>query len=116
MSRPESIYHEIFADQVEKLCKRGMVDTDLADFFNISVRTLNRWKHKYPEFWQSMRRGKLIADSKVAAALYKSGIGDVYIEEEKIVQGKNGYEIVTIKKQVPPNVTAQKFWLTNRQP
>ena len=93
-----------------------MIDAEIAEFFNISVRTLNRWKKKYPEFWQSMKRGKYQADSKVAAALYKSAIGGEYIKEEKIVPTETGHEVVTIKKQVPANVTAQKFWLTNRQP
>jgi len=116
MSRPKADYHCIFVHQVEKLCLLGMIDVEIAEFFNISVRTLNRWKKKYPEFWQSMKKGKQLADSKVAAALYKSAIGGEYIKEEKIVPTENGHEVVTIKKQIPANVTAQKFWLTNRQP
>jgi len=116
MSRPKADYHCIFVHQVKKLCLLGMIDTEIAEFFDVSVRTLNRWKHKYPEFWQSMKQGKISADANVAESLYKSALGLHYITEERIIQNEKGHKIVTLKKQVPPSFPAQKYWLNNRQP
>jgi len=115
--RPASLYHSIFAKQVKQLCLLGMIDNEIAKFFDISVRTLNRWKHKYPDFWQSMKAGKTIADSKIAHSLYQSALGGHYIEEERpIIDSDGNIKIIKLRKQVPPNVTAQKYWLNNRQP
>jgi hypothetical protein len=115
--RPPVGYVPLYAEQVKELCLLGLTDEEIAPVFGISVRTLNRWKDIYPEFWQSMCSGKLVADAKVASSTYLSAIGGHFIEEERPVSGGNGgTEIITIKKQVPPSYQAQSLWLRNRRP
>lgn len=58
--RPTEYKHE-YNDQAYKLCLLGATDNDLADFFNVTERTINNWKEEYQEFFQSINAGKEIA-------------------------------------------------------
>jgi len=109
-------YRTEFAAQAYECCLMGADDDGLADYFGVSSRTIKRWKRNYDDFCHAVLNGKLKADAKVAAALYKSAIGDHFITEERIVNTSDGHEIVQIKRQVEPNVNAQRMWLHNRQP
>ena len=116
--------------QVYKLCLLGMVDVELADFFNISESTLNEWKLKYPKFSESIKKGKSMPDANVADKLYNRALGYEYKEVtfEKL-DGKENLTVtpdaiimedqyrkkITIKHQ-PADTTAQIFWLKNRDP
>jgi len=111
----KTLYREAYNRIAYDTCLMGADDSIVAEVLNISEATLYDWKIKYPKFLESIRKGKIYADAKVASALYKSALGGEWVEEEKIVQNESGHEIVTVRKQVPANVTAQKFWLTNRQ-
>lgn len=88
----------------------------------ISCATLYEWKKKYPEISEALKRAKEVADRVVENALYKSACGYEYdeITEERQFNRKTGkYEMVVTKrtrKTVPPNTTAQIFWLKNRKP
>lgn len=84
-----SKYKPEYADEAMKLCLLGAKDKELADFFNVSESTLNKWKIDYPEFSESLREGKENADAKIAHSLYQQAL-----------QG---------------NTTAQIFWLKNRR-
>jgi transposase len=54
-----SKYKSEFAQIAEKLCaKCGLTDAQLADWFEVSLRTINDWKLRYPEFAQALRAGK----------------------------------------------------------
>src|SRR6185295_14648861 len=67
--RPSKFTQEM-SEQVEKLCRLGATDKELADFFHIQVSTLNNWKQHFPEFMESIKRGKEISDMNVADRLY----------------------------------------------
>ena len=108
-------YLDSFVEDAYKLSLLGLIDRELAFFFGISESTLNRWKHRYPEFEKSIKRGKAIADTEVVEALYRSAIGFSY--EESVVKEFNGkVEVIKTTKHRPPNPTAMIFWLRNRQP
>ena len=70
-----SLYREEFAEQARKLCLLGATDQELADFFEIDVRTIYDWKRTKPEFSQAIARGKMLADAEVAAKLYERACG-----------------------------------------
>jgi len=92
--RPSNI-GKIDFDMVFKLYKMGLTDKQVAEIINISESTLNNYKKEYPEFLQSLKRGKEISDNTVVNALYQKAIG------------YNGN---------PPDTTACIFWLKNRLP
>ncbi len=77
-------YEEKFTEQVRKLCMLGATDVEIADFFNVSERSINNWKKDYPEFLQSIKEGKEYHDNERAeTALLSRALGyshdDVHI-------------------------------------
>lgn len=113
VGRPTS-YREHFANQAFKLSLLGMTDKEMANIFDVSEATLNTWKLKVPEFLESLRNGKELADADVAESLYNRAKGyvhdDVHISTHlgKVKQTK-------IKKHYPPDTGAMTLWLHNRQ-
>lgn len=114
MARPTK-YDKKYNDQVEKLCKLGATDVQLADFFEVSEATIHNWKKEHPEFLESIKNGKERADAMVAESLYHRAIGYKHVEEKAFMfQG----DIVTHlqEKHYPPDATSAIFWLKNRRP
>lgn len=83
-------YKPEYPEQARKLCLLGYTDSELADFFDVCERTINNWKVEYPEFLQSIKSGKVFADTDVVTSLH-----------DKALDG---------------DTTAMIFWLKNRQP
>jgi len=107
-------YDPKYIEQVYKLCLLGATDSDIANFFNISEATLNNWKIEYPEFLESIKRGKVQADATVAESLYKRANGyqhpdvDIKMYEGEIIQ-------TPLIKYYPPDTAACFIWLKNRR-
>ncbi|ELC6654324.1 terminase [Salmonella enterica] len=113
MARPTK-YQEAYAEQARKLCLLGYTDAELADFFEVSEATINNWKLDHPEFLESIKKGKAVADGDVASNLYHRAMGYTAKEkrEEKTAEG---FKEVDAEKHIPGDVTAMIFWLKNRQ-
>ena len=112
----KSEYRIEYADQALKLCLLGATDKELSEFFSVSEQTLNKWKKDYPEFLESLKKGKNIADANVASRLYNRAIG--YNCKATKFATSNG-KITDSKEFIehyPPDTTAAIFWLKNRQP
>lgn len=93
----------------------GATDVDMAAFFGVSEKTFNTWKKYHPEFLQSLKKGKNIADAEVANKLFHRAKG--YSHPDVIVSNYKGEIILTeVTKHYPPETTAAIFWLKNRQP
>lgn len=108
-------YKEEYAKQAEKICLLGATDEFLADYFEVTVSTINNWKIDHPQFLESLKRGKKEADARVAEALFNRAIG--YAHPEMKVFNNQG-EIITYDttKHYAPDPTSMIFWLKNRQP
>lgn len=106
-------YKEEYVELAYKLTLLGMIDTQLADFFEVHESTIHQWKIDYPEFSESIRRGKAISDIEVVEALRKRAIGYSY-DEIKVEESEQGKKKTTTTKEVIPDTTAQMFWLRNR--
>ena len=117
-----------FVDQARKLCLLGATDAQLADFFEVSETTINNWKNQFPEFLESVKSGKKIADAQVASSLFGRATGaewteDTAIKVKKVTYTENGKrsaeveEVVTVpvRCSAPPDTTACIFWLKNRK-
>lgn len=107
-------YKDEYVDQVYKLCLLGATDKDIAGFFEVKEQTINNWKKSHPEFFESIKRGKVIADADVADSLFKRATG--YEHTETKVFNNQG-EILThdVIKHYAPDPTAIAYWLNNRQ-
>ena len=73
-----SHYKPEFAEQAFELCLAGATNRDLAETFEVGHSTIDNWLHKHPEFAQAVRRGRALADGKVAHGLYARAIGYSY--------------------------------------
>lgn len=125
--RPSKFKPE-YAKQAFKLCLLGQTDAQLATFFEVNEDTIHEWKKKHLEFSESTKQGKIIADARVAYALYRRAIGYKYEEVtfEKVDNGSldvfakdlimtEAYRKRIVVKELPPDVGAALKWLSNRQ-
>lgn len=109
-------YQEDYAKQAEKLSQLGATDQEIADFFEIDVRTVYRWKHDHEDFCQALKTGKDIADDRVERSLYQKAIG--YEQDEVKIFMPGGAEepvYAPFRAKVAPDTTAAIFWLKNRR-
>lgn len=108
-----SRYKSEYSEQARKLCLLGSTDESLADFFNVSVTTLNTWKKVHPEFLSSIKEGKVVADANVAEALYNRALG--YSHPHDHISNFQGEITVTpTTKHYAPDTGAAFIWLKNR--
>lgn len=108
-------YREDYNTKAEKLCKLGATDKELADFFEVAESTINEWKLTYPEFSESIKKGKVLADANVAQSLYKRAVG--FKAPDLHFSAYEGHVTQTeYTKHYPPDPTSMIFWLKNRQP
>ena len=75
---------------VEGWARDGLTDEQIAENLAISKDTFYQYKKKYPDFSDSLKRGKEVVDYEVENALLKNALDG--------------------------NITAQIFWLKNRRP
>lgn len=114
MARPSKFKSE-YIGQAEKLAKLGATDIEVADFFEVDVRTLYRWKGEFEAFCQALKVGKAEADDRVERSLFARANG--YEHDEVDIRVVGGEIVQTgIRKYYPPDTTAAIFWLKNRKP
>lgn len=101
---------------VEGWARDGLTDIQIAEKLGISKDTFYEYKKKYSDFSDSLKKGKEIVDYEVENALLKKALGyTITLKKEKVTKDGN---VVEIKEEVlvPPDTTAQIFWLKNRKP
>ena len=100
---------------LEGWARDGLTDEQIAHNMGISTKTLYNWKNKLLPILQAIKKGKEVVDYEVENALLKRAIGYEYTET-KTRTSRNGIEITTTNKHVPPDTGAAAFWLKNRRP
>ena len=113
-----------FIEQARKLAEMGHTDAEMAEFFEVSLRSFHAWKSRHPELSVALKLGKPEADARVTRSLFQRAVG--YTCPETVVQfekrkDKNGRTRVIVHKaefdkHYPPDTTAGIFWLKNRRP
>lgn len=108
-------YKDEYAELAYNYCLLGATDAELGVFFDVCDATINNWKLEFPEFLESLKRGKIMADAKVAQSLFHRATGyscpdlDIKMYEGEIIE-------TPFVKHYPPDTTSMIFWLKNRQP
>lgn len=110
----KKIYNDEMPERAYRLCLLGVTNGELAIALGVSVQTIEYWIRTKPKFRRAVERGRLEADSKVAAALYKRAVG-FKVREQLIKTVQNRIVRVPVMKYYPPDVTACEVWLRNRQ-
>ena len=110
-------YSPKFCQKAASLCVNGATDEELAQAFDVSARTIYRWKAAHPEFCQAVKAGKDLADERVVRSLYHKAVGYTF-DAVKIFMPANSPSPVYAEYQehVPPDTAAAMFWLKNRRP
>jgi hypothetical protein len=116
LGRPSTFKPE-YVEQARKLCALGHTDQEIAQFFDVSLRTFAYWKARNPELLHTLKIGKLHADQRIERSLYQRGVGYSY-DAVKVFMPAGAKKAVYAPyvEHVPPDVTAAIFWLKNRDP
>ena len=106
--------------RIEGWARDGFTDKQIAiNKIGVGERTFSRWKAENEAIRAALKKGKGPADTLVENALYKRAIGFTTTETIEEVYEEDGVQRKHIRKvtrEVPPDVTAQIFWLKNRKP
>ena len=113
---------------LEAWARNGLSDEQIAGNMGINPATLYEWKKKYPEIPESLKKGKEVVDIQVENALLQKALGftklvkkpiklkEVLYKDGKRVSEKERIEFADEEVFIPPDTTAQIFWLKNRKP
>jgi len=106
-------YKKEYDDQAYRLTLLGAVDSELASFFKVEEQTINNWKIKHPNFFESINNGKDIANANVATSMYQKSIGYSH-KEDKVFLHNGKPVIVETTKHYAPDTMAGSLFLRNR--
>lgn len=101
-------------ERIEKLLEltaKGKTDVEIAEIIGVTEATIRNWKKMDFELLMAVRELKQEVDEVVESSLLKRALGyEVY--EEKL--NKDG-DLRELRKHIPADTQAIKFWLMNRQ-
>lgn len=117
-------------EQVRMWAGAGWTDKRIAGEIGITVKTLARWREKYPALAAALEAGKEKSNEAVEASLYEKALGydrtvtkwyKVKVTTFDPVTGRKISEHEELEPReetvhFPADVTAQRFWLVNRAP
>ena len=113
--------------QIQAWARNGLTNEQIASNIGISRETLNQWCKRFPDFSDTLKKGKEVVDIQVENALLKRALGYSYVEitKERVIDydqetgeavGSHMKVTKEVTKEVLPDTTAQIFWLKNRKP
>lgn len=102
--------------RIQGWARDGLTEAQIAHNIGISRYTLSRWKKRCPAIATHLKKGKEVVDIMVENALLKSALGYTYTETKTEVFPDGTTKVTRAIKEMPPNATAQIFWLKNRKP
>lgn len=121
----KTLFREIMIKEGEKLAGLGHTMEEIASFWGVSKRSLERWSKRYPQFCRALKDGRIRADVAVETSLYKRAIGysftETYYKETVPTEGplagqKIRYKEREVVKMMAPDITAAIYFLKNRRP
>lgn len=104
--------------KLEAWARDGLTDEHIAKNMDIDVATLYRWKKKYCEICEALKKGKEVVDVQVENALLKRAIGYRYTEDkyisvpmEEVEYNEKLHEYMNKYKFEHPNATDDELML-----
>lgn len=119
-----SVFKDIESERekILELARSGYTDKEISQYIGVSYATFRNYLKKNLAFLAAIKKAKSKADITVENNLFKRATGYDFVEEVlEYVPGKGDEQtkvktVKKIKKHIPADVTAQIFWLKNRQP
>lgn len=101
--------------KLEAWARDGLTDEQIASNIGVNRGTLYTWMNQHPIIRNALKKGKEVVDIQVENALLRRALGTT-VEEVVTEVDSNGkkHKKVT-KKEIPPDTTAQIYWLKNRR-
>lgn len=108
--------------------REGLTEEQIAHNIGICRDTLNEWKNRFPDISDALKKGKAPVDYTVENALLQKALGftvkvkkPIKLKTKKQLKDKGTIEEERIEYAeeevyIPPDTTAQIFWLKNRRP
>ena len=88
MGRP-TFFDPAKCEEAHNYCLLGATNDELADFLDVSPRTIDRWIADHADFGDAVRSGRVVADARVARGLYTRAVGyDRTVERLVLVGGE----------------------------
>lgn len=116
-------YSKALCTRAKKEARQGLTDEEIAKALGISTSSFYLYISKYSEFSEAIKGGRQSAIAKVTNSLFKRAVGMETIERhlDYTPPGDAGgapkvKSIREVKKTLAPDVTAQIFFLKNRDP
>ena len=103
-------------EKTDELVSKGMNNTELAKILGVSTTTIKNWRSNSEEFLATYQLAKLKAKEAVEGALFNRAVGYTYEKETITIDSKGEQRTVIDTVVVVPDVTAQQFFLKNKDP
>jgi len=105
--------------EIRDWCMDGKTNEEMCVLLGISPDSWYTYMKEHNELNDIVTAGKSVIDNRVENAVLKTALGFEYEEIKTIIEedrnGKKRTRIEKTKKYMPPNPTAQAFWLKNRK-
>lgn len=102
--------------RIEGWARDGCTQAEIARRMGVGVSTLGRWRKAYPEIEEAIKRDGEETDRLVEQALLRRALGYEYTETVTEESARDAGKRKQTIKHVPPDLSAQIFWLKNRKP
>ena len=103
--------------RIAALARRGLTQKAIGKLLKLSHSTIIEAKRRYPKVCMAFEETLNTGVADVEDALFKRAVGYNFVERREEVEQDGQYRKVRtakIKRHVPPDVSAQKFYLRNR--
>ena len=109
-----TLFDPDMCEQAHNYCLLGATNDELAEFFDVSPRTIDRWIAERADFGDAVHSGRVAADARVARAFMAAR--SVTTAPSSVRSSYRG-ELKTVTSTIhyPANVQACIFWLRNRR-
>lgn len=101
---------------IEGWARRGCTEEMICHNIGVSVASFSEWKKRFPELVKALKKGKEVVDIQVESALLRRALGYTIKETRVEIMPNGKRKGIEVTKDIPPDVTAQIFWLKNRRP
>lgn len=114
--------------EVQGWARDGLIDEQIAKNLGVAYSTFRTYRDKHPALSAALKKGKEVVDREVENALLQKALGitktvfkpiklkEVIYDEGKRVRETERVEYAEEEVFIPPDTTAQIFWLKNRKP
>jgi len=105
--------------EIRDWCMQGKTNENMCELLGISPDSWYTYMKEHDELNVIVSAGKAVIDNQVENAVLKSALGFEYEEIKTIIEedrnGKKRTRIEKVRRYMPPNASAQAFWLKNRK-